>query len=184
MFSFACPSLKQHVSQWKITCLVNKTSLLGSMEMYSYYEEGTCSWLLVFKCRQCTFNMLFPLVFDSTDVTFSYLYIVFSFIFRFFCYFLAPKSWSGMVIILLWKFPEKRLWKPKKIFRVSAAIIFIFFKLVSSSPWPFCCSYLMYASFRSVTDENSKILTPTRTGNFFVDLNGPRILRDKLSQRY
>ena len=54
------------------------------MEMYSYYEEGTCSWLLVFKCRQCTFNMLFPLVFDSTDVTFSYLYIVFSFIFRFF----------------------------------------------------------------------------------------------------
>ena len=53
-----------------------------------------------------------------------------------------------------------------------------FFKLVSSSSWPFCCFYLMYASFRSVTDRNSKILTPTRKGNFFVDLNGPRILRD------
>ena len=53
------------------------------MEMHSYYEEGTCAWLLVFKCSQCTFNMLFPLVSDSTNVTFSYLYIVFSFIFRF-----------------------------------------------------------------------------------------------------
>ena len=43
MFSFACQSQKQHVSQWKITCLVNKTSSLGSMEMHSYYEEGTCA---------------------------------------------------------------------------------------------------------------------------------------------
>ena len=42
---------------------------MGSMEMHSYYEEGTCAWLLVFKCSQCTFNMLFPLVFDTTDVT-------------------------------------------------------------------------------------------------------------------
>ena len=67
MFSLACQSQKQHVSQWKITCLVNKTSLLGSMEMHSYYEEGT----LVFKC---IFNMLFPLAFDSTDVNFSYLW--------------------------------------------------------------------------------------------------------------
>ena len=63
MFSFACPSQKQHVSQWKITCLVNKTSLLGSMEMHSYYEEGTCAWPLVFKC---IFNMLFPLAFNLT----------------------------------------------------------------------------------------------------------------------
>ena len=103
MFSFACQSQKQHVSQWKITCLVNKTSLLGSMEMYSYYEEGTCAWLLVFKCSQCTFNMLFPLVFDSTDVTFSYLYFVFSFIFRFFA-----TSWPQILVRhgnnLKWKF--------------------------------------------------------------------------------
>ena len=28
--------------------------------------------------------------------------------------------------------------------------------------------YLMYASFRSVTDRNSKILTPTRKGNFLL----------------
>ena len=63
MFSFACQSQKQHVSQWKITCLVNKTSLLGSMEMHSYYEEGTCAWPLVFKC---IFNMLFHLAFNLT----------------------------------------------------------------------------------------------------------------------
>ena len=43
-----------------------------------------------------------------------------------------------------------------------------FFKLVSSSPWPFSCFYLMYASFRSVTDRNSKILAPTRKGNFLL----------------
>ena len=46
--------------------------------------------------------------------------------------------------------------------------LFYFFKLVSSSPWPFCCFYLMYASFRSVTDKNRKILTPTRTGHFLL----------------
>ena len=34
----------------------------------------------------------------------------------------------------------------------------------------------MYASFRSVTAKNGKILTPTHTG--IVDLNGPGILRD------
>ena len=61
--SFACQSQKQHVSQWKITPLVNKTSLLGSMEMHSYYEEGTCAWPLVFKC---IFNMLFHLAFNLT----------------------------------------------------------------------------------------------------------------------
>ena len=66
------------------------------------------------------------------------------------------------------KISRKRLWKPQKILRVSAAISFYFFKLVSSSPWPFCCFYLMYASFRSVTDKNSKILIPTRTGNFLL----------------
>ena len=66
------------------------------------------------------------------------------------------------------KISRKRLWKPKKILRVSAAISFYFFKLVSSSPWPFCCFYLMYASFRSVTDKNRKILTPTRTGHFLL----------------
>ena len=71
VFSFACQSQKQHVSQWKITCLVNKTSLLGSMEMRSFYEEGTGAWPLVFKC---VFNMLFPLAFDSTDVNFSHLW--------------------------------------------------------------------------------------------------------------
>ena len=43
-----------------------------------------------------------------------------------------------------------------------------FLKFVSSSPWPFCCFYLMYASFRSVTDRNSKILAPTRKGNFLL----------------
>ena len=64
MFNFACQSQKQHVSQRKITCLANKTSLLGSVEMHSYYEEGT-AWPLVFKC---IFNILFPLAFDSTDV--------------------------------------------------------------------------------------------------------------------
>ena len=36
----------------------------------------------------------------------------------------------------------------------------------------------MYASFRSVTAKNGKILTPTLTGKFLVDLNGPGILRD------
>ena len=36
----------------------------------------------------------------------------------------------------------------------------------------------MYASLRSVTAENGKILSPTRTGKFLVDLNGPGILRD------
>ena len=36
----------------------------------------------------------------------------------------------------------------------------------------------MYASSKSVTAENGKILTPTRTGKFLVDLNGPGILRD------
>ena len=41
------------------------------MEMHPYYEEGTCGWPLVFKC---TFNMLFPLAFDSTDVNLSYLW--------------------------------------------------------------------------------------------------------------
>ena len=45
---------------------------------------------------------------------------------------------------------------------------FNFFKLLSSSPWPFCCFYVMYASFRSVTDKNSKMLTPTRTRNFLL----------------
>jgi len=42
----------------------------------------------------------------------------------------------------------------------------------------------MYASFRSVTDKNSKILTPTRTGNFFVDLSGLGILRDVVSEKH
>ena len=37
----------------------------------------------------------------------------------------------------------------------------------------------MYASSKSVTAENGKILTPTRTGKFLVDLNGPGILRDE-----
>ena len=71
---------------------------MGSMEMHSYYEEGTCAWVLVFKFSQCTFNMLFPLVFDTTDVTFSYctLYSVLYFVFLL----LGPKSWSDMVIIL------------------------------------------------------------------------------------
>ena len=44
-----------------------------------------------------------------------------------------------------------------------------FFKLVSSSPWPFCCFYLMYASFRSVTDN---FTNPDPDGKFFLDLNG------------
>ena len=47
--------------------------------------------------------------------------------------------------------------------------LFYFFILSSSSsPWPFCCFYLTYASFRTVTDKNSKILTPTRTGTFLL----------------
>ena len=36
----------------------------------------------------------------------------------------------------------------------------------------------MQASFRSVTAKNGKILTPYTDGKFFVDLNGPWILRD------
>ena len=36
----------------------------------------------------------------------------------------------------------------------------------------------MYASFRSVTAKNGKILTPTPDGKFFVDLNGLGILPD------
>ena len=126
MFSFACPSQKQHVSQWKITCLVNKTSLLGSIEMYSYYEEGTCAWLLVFKCRQCTFNMLFPLVFDSTDVTFSYLYIVFSFIFRFFA--IGPKILVRHGNNLIMKISGKTSLKAKKNFPRFGRHHFYFFQ--------------------------------------------------------
>ena len=42
----------------------------------------------------------------------------------------------------------------------------------------------MYASFKSVTAKNGKILTPTRRGGFFVDLNGLGILRDEPSQHH
>ena len=63
---------------------------------------------------------------------------------------------------------KKTSLKAKKTFSAFRPPSFPFFKLVSSSPWPFCCFYLMYASFRSVTDKNSKILIPTRTGNFLL----------------
>ena len=36
----------------------------------------------------------------------------------------------------------------------------------------------MFASLRSVMAKNGKILAPTRTGNFFVDLNELGIIRD------
>ena len=42
----------------------------------------------------------------------------------------------------------------------------------------------MYASFKSVTAKNGKILTHTRRGGFFVDLNGLGILRDEPSQHH
>ena len=65
---------------------------------------------------------------------------------------------------------QKTSLKAKKNYPRFGRNLFYFFKLVSSSPWPFCCFSIvyagMYASFRSVTDKNSKILTPTRTGNF------------------
>ena len=51
--------------------------------------------------------------------------------------------------------------------------IFLFFKLVSSTLWPFYCFYLMNASFRSVTAKNGKILTPTRTGNLLLTSMDP-----------
>ena len=38
----------------------------------------------------------------------------------------------------------------------------------------------MYASFRSVTAKNGKILTPTRTGNFLLTSMDPEILRDEM----
>ena len=65
---------------------------------------------------------------------------------------------------------QKTSLKDKKILR--GRHLFYFFKLVSSSSWPFCCFYIMYASFRSVTVKNSKILTPTR--RFFVELSTRR----------
>ena len=53
-----------------------------------------------------------------------------------------------------------------------------YFKLVSSTPWSFCCFYVMYASFRSVTDKKKQNTNPHPDRKFFVDLNGPGILRD------
>ena len=141
------------------------------------------------------------------------------------------------------KISRKRLWKPKKNSLRFGHHLFLFFKLVSCTLWPFCrfylqkpkrdnpkifCKsqnifqieifffkitvekfdkskkllqilrksvdpqitfsiirkyfskyflivpfrlrlpYLMHASFRSATAKNSKILTPTRTGNFLL----------------
>ena len=82
--------------------------------------------------------------------------------------------------VFLWIWPEpvrgsqreenfqKTSLKARKKFSAFRPPSFLFFKLVSSTPWPFCCFYIMYASFRSVKDKNSKILTPTRTGNFLL----------------
>ena len=95
-----------------------------------------------------------------------------------------PQSFKPRIVIktgffvFLWIWPEpvrgsqreenfqKTSLKARKKFSAFRPPSFLFFKLVSSTPWPFCCFYLMYASFRSVKDKNSKILTPTRTGNF------------------
>ena len=44
----------------------------------------------------------------------------------------------------------------------------LFLKLVSSTFRPFCCSHLMYDSFRSVTAKNGKTQTPARTGIFWL----------------
>ena len=58
-------------------------------------------------------------------------------------------------------------------FRPPFLFSFLFFKLVSSTLWPFSCFYLMYASFRSVTAKYGKILTPTRTRNFLLTSMDP-----------
>ena len=97
-----------------------------------------------------------------------------------------PQSFKPRIVIktgffvFLWIWPEpvrgsqreenfqKTSLKARKKFSAFRPPSFLFFKLVSSTPWPFCCFYVMYASFRSVTDKNSKILTPTRTGNFLL----------------
>ena len=63
---------------------------------------------------------------------------------------------------------QKTSLKARKKFSAFRPPSFLFFKLVSSTLWPFYCFYLMYASFRSVTTENGKILTPTQTGNFLL----------------
>ena len=53
---------------------------------------------------------------------------------------------------------------------------FLFYKLVSSTLWPFCRSLLMYV--RSVTPKKRQNTNPHLDGKFFVDLIGLGILRD------
>lgn len=65
---------------------------------------------------------------------------------------------------------QKTSLKAKKNSPRFGSNLYYFFKLVSSSPWTFCCFYLMYPSFRSVMDKISKVLTPTWTGNVLFTL--------------
>ena len=79
----------------------------------------------------------------------------------------------AFLYISLWLLHDYDMnWMP--IFRYCGAwrehkrTTFIFSNLFPVLLNPFCCFYLMYPSFRSVTDRNSKILTPTRKGNFLL----------------
>ena len=96
-----------------------------------------------------------------------------------------PQSFKPRIVIktrffvFLWIWPEpmrdsqreenfqKTSLKARKKFSAFRPPSFLFFKLVSSTPKPFYCSYIMYASF-SVTAKNGQILTPTRAGNFLL----------------
>ena len=93
-----------------------------------------------------------------------------------------PQSFKPRIVIktgffvFLWIWPEpvrgsqreenfqKTSLKARKTLSAFRSPSFLFFKLVSSTFWPFY--YLMYASFRSITAKNGKVLTPTRMGNF------------------
>ena len=57
---------------------------------------------------------------------------------------------------------QKTSWETKKISPRLRPPSLLFFKLVSSTLWPFCCFYLTYASFRSVTAKKDKTPPPGR----------------------
>ena len=88
------------------------------------------------------------------------------------------KTIKTVFFVTVWIWPEllrgrrreenfqKTSWKTKKISPPLRPPSLLFFKLVSSTLWPFCCFYLMCASFRSVTAKKDKTLTPTRTERF------------------
>ena len=75
------------------------------------------------------------------------------------------------------KMPRKRLWKPKQILRVPAAIIFIsnLFPVLLDRFVVFTSCMLHLEVSRIKKKQNTN---PTPDMKFFVDLNGPGILRD------